>query len=159
MKKVSETENKIKFLVVSILLYYILNFIFINCSTDNYYYVKTDRIVHTVLRRICQNGSSTIRWFAACSVARLRSGSRNSFGRGDKPCSPIESWGWSPNRGWSPSLKARSAWELRAKPELREKPEKKRGLGRGLGEPLPRNLKKLNLKPFIMVHIWGKHLK
>ena len=43
-----------------------------------------------------------------------------------------------------PESKARSAWELRAKPESRMKPEKKRrrGLGRGLGEPLPRKFLK-----------------
>ena len=43
-----------------------------------------------------------------------------------------------------PESRARSARELRAKPEPRAKPEKKRGrgLGRGLGEPLPRKFLK-----------------
>ena len=43
-----------------------------------------------------------------------------------------------------PESRARSARELRAKPEPRAKPEKNRGrgLGRGLGEPLPRKFLK-----------------
>ena len=46
-----------------------------------------------------------------------------------------------------PESRARSARELRAKPEPRAKPEKKRGegLGRGLGEPLPRKFQKITL--------------
>ena len=55
-----------------------------------------------------------------------------------------------------PESRARSARELRAKPKPRAKPEKNRGrgLGRGLGEPLPRKFfEKSNLKPFILVHI------
>ena len=43
-----------------------------------------------------------------------------------------------------PESRERSARELRAKPEPRAKPEKKRGrgLGRGLGQPLPRKFLK-----------------
>ena len=43
-----------------------------------------------------------------------------------------------------PESRTRSARELRAKPETRAKPEKSggRGLGRGLGEPLPRKFLK-----------------
>ena len=54
-----------------------------------------------------------------------------------------------------PESRARSARELRAKPEPRVKPEKKRGrgLGRGLGEPLPRKFLKNKLEIFILVHI------
>ena len=46
--------------------------------------------------------------------------------------------------GGSESGEARSARDLRAKPESRAKPEKERGrgLGRGLGEPLPRKILK-----------------
>ena len=53
-----------------------------------------------------------------------------------------ENWGRSPNRERSPRKSGG------------------RGLGRGLGEPLPRKfLKKSNFKPFILVHIWSNYLK
>ena len=71
---------------------------------------------------------------------------------GAKPRSPIESWGRSPNRGReapeyrerSPSRGREAPEKLRAKPEPRAKPENNRGrgLGRGLGEPLPRKFLK-----------------
>ena len=51
-----------------------------------------------------------------------------------------------PSRG-----RPRIEGEARTEGEAREKSG--RGLGRGLGEPLPRNLKKIKLEPFILVHI------
>ena len=61
-----------------------------------------------------------------------------------------------------PESRARSARELRAKPEPRAKPEKKRGEGSGEGArwaPPQKIFEKSNLKPFILVHIWGNYSK
>ena len=45
-----------------------------------------------------------------------------------------------------PEPRARSARELKEKPELRAKPEieRGRGLGRGLGQPIPRKFLKMH---------------
>ena len=67
---------------------------------------------------------------------------------GAKPSSPIESWGRSPNRGGeapenrggSPSRRREAPENWGQSPNRGRSPRKngERGLGRGLGEPLPR---------------------
>ena len=89
---------------------------------------------------------------------------------GAKPRSPIESWGRSPNRGReAPENRGRSPSRGREAPEnwgrspnRGRSPRKKRGEGSGEGArwaPPQKIFEKSILKPCILVHIWGKHLK
>ena len=90
---------------------------------------------------------------------------------GGKPNFPIESWGRSPNRGCEVSEnRGRSLSRRREAPEnwgrspnQGRSPRKNGGgvMGRGLGAwASPQKMfEKSNLKPFILVDIWGKHLK
>ena len=97
-------------------------------------------------------------------------GSRNLFW-GAKPSFPIESWGRSPNWGrFAPSIRiegearVEGAKRLRIEGETWTEGEAREKAGEGSEEgarwaPPQKIFEKSNLKPFILMHIWGKHLK
>ena len=116
----------------------------------------------TKLRRLALCAFSEKR----CSeLGAARGGSRNLFWGGAKPRSPIEGYGRSPNRGReAPEYRGRSPSRGHEAPENwgrspnRGRSPRKiggRGLGRGLGEPLPRKFWKIKLE----TNHFGAYLK